>query len=159
MNWREDLHSLFDGGITERAELCNVFFGRAPFIKLSNLDDIRSFFVRVGRAELLKNHLEDLEKTTPPGIDEEIRMRQEFTSEVVGASKAQYTIFGTVWYTHQLNTPLSVRLLIAVSPRGLEGLVQAELKEISKFVTVGAARDSFARVFIPGKGKDFVQPS
>jgi hypothetical protein len=54
---------------------------------------------------------------------------------------------------------LSVRLLVAVSLRGLEGLVQAELKEISKFVTDEAAQDSFARVFIPGKGEDFVQPS
>jgi hypothetical protein len=92
-------------------------------------------------------------------IDEEIRMLQEFAGEVAGASKAQYTIFGTVWYTHQLNTPLGVRLLIAVSPRGLEGLVQAELKQISKFVAVGAAQDSFARVFMPDKGKDFAQPS
>jgi hypothetical protein len=86
-------------------------------------------------------------------------MLQEFTSEVAGASKAQYTVFGTVWYTHQLDIPLGVRLFIAISPRGLEGLVQAELKQISKFVTVGAARDSFARVFIPDKGEDFVQSS
>jgi hypothetical protein len=78
------------------------------------------FFERLGRAELLKKHLEDLEKTNPPGIDEEIRMLQEFTSEVAGASKAQYTVFGTVWYTHQLDIPLGVRLFIAISPRGLE---------------------------------------
>ena len=117
---------------------------------------------------LEKLAISDNEKIIPLSINEKDKpagstRRSECCKNLPAKSPARVKLSTRFWAlsgtTHQLNTPLGVRLLVAILPRGLEGLVQAELKQISEFVTVGAAGDSFARVFIPDKGKDFAQPS